>query len=460
MTRWNLAASLLAFIATAGLLTTIVALTDDVSAAAELRAFHSSVESDPEARAAALRDVMDAVRVAGLERGLEEARTLAGIEPSMLESTVEERRRALEDEARSATSDLVERVMRARLEARDAKIEEFAAAIESERTRGRLVITAMLVLAGVSALVLSAVQAMRTGARTRAAAVADLEATRADLATTRGELEGAVDEKTAALGVALDESHQLNDRLKEVLSKLETAQALLVQQEKMAALGTLAGGVAHEFNNILGGIRGCAEDLLEEASDPDTRETLEVVVRAARRGRTIVDGLMTFSRGAAKESEPVNLVETVADVIRLAAPEAEESGVALSSSVVGDPSTADPGAAPATVSGDPVALHQVILNLVKNAIQASADGTAVEIAVVTEEDRVLLSVHDRGPGVPAADRERIFEPFFTTRELDGGSGLGLAISHGIVQGLGGELRLHDRDGGGSTFVAALPLASS
>ena len=384
-------------------------------------------------------------RVAGVERGLDEARSLADTDPDQRDAILEARRTILETEARSAAAQIAEEDARARREANTRLLEADREDLsEDMEALSRRVILCMFGLA--VAVLIPTVWLL--GRRERAlasklAATGETMATGAvELARTRADLERSVDEKTAALAVALDESRDLNARLKE-------AQERLVRQEKMAALGTLAGGIAHEFNNLLGGIRGCAEDLRTDASDAGVQETLDVIVRAARRGRTIVDGLQTFSQAGGKERQRVDLADVVAEVLRLVAPAAQERGVALRGA--GDDSDV-------SVVGDPIELHQVVQNLVQNAVQASGEGSMVEVDLTRREDRVLVSVKDRGHGVPPGDASRVFEPFFTTRELDGGTGLGLAITHGIVQALGGSLTFRDRPDGGTVFVADLPYA--
>ena len=384
-------------------------------------------------------------RVAGVERGLEEARSLFAMDRDRVDAILEVRRAALETEARSAASQIADADAGARRQTQARLMEADRVVLTDEiGAFGRGVLLSMLAVAASVLIVTAWLLGRRQRALAASLAVADaaVRTGTLELARTREDLERSVDEKTAALGAALDEARDLNVRLKD-------AQDQLVRQEKMAALGTLAGGIAHEFNNLLGGIRGCAEDLREETSDAAAQETLDVVVRAARRGRTIVEGLMTFSQAGGKEPQPVELGGVVSDVFRLVASAAQEQGVRLEDMGVAED---------VTVSGDPVQLHQVVLNLVQNAIQASPEGGVVEVEVVRGGARVLLRVKDRGRGIRPDHAPRVFEPFFTTRELDGGTGLGLAITHGIVQGHLGTLAFEDRDGGGTLFVVDLPYA--
>lgn len=270
--------------------------------------------------------------------------------------------------------------------------------------------------------------------------------TRDALAAVQRDLERLVEAKTAALGQALLEQRETNQRLEGVLRELEETQEELLEQRKMAALGTLAGGVAHEFHNILGGIRGCAEDLLRDVRDEDSRETLNVVIRAAIRGREIVDGLRRFSGQRERPGmERGDLLSAVREAARLAAGQAEAAGVAIE--VRGEPLEVV-----APLSG----LHQVFLNLLGNAIAASPAGSRVEAVVFLRDGLPCVEIRDRGCGVRPEDENRIFEPFYTTRQESGGTGLGLAISHGIVSDAGGRLAFERREGGGSTFRIEIP----
>ena len=262
----------------------------------------------------------------------------------------------------------------------------------------------------------------------------------------RRDLEQTVAAKTEALAGALDEQRDTTDRLTRVLGELEKTQALLVQQEKMAALGTLAGGVAHEFNNILGGIRGCAQELLDDEPDEDSAETLRVIERAASRGRGIVDGLRRFSGTVEPQNlAPVDLEDVALEVSRLLAPMAKEHGVLLTQQMES-----------ASCLGDLDGLHQVTLNLLRNAIEASSDGGEVLLLCGSEVSSAFLEVRDRGAGVRKEDEGRLFEPFFTTRHDRGGTGLGLAISHGIAKDHGGTLSYRRDDGGWTVLRLEIP----
>ncbi len=392
-----------------------------------------------------LEDALQAARQGMLERGLDEALTLAGRSPEELPRLLSERRDVLRGSLPATSATLAQSLADAQADRRREILELHEAALVADESDGVQRVAWLVGGCGLGLLLAACWLAHRAQLEQvghLAAARASVAAGEAVAEQTRRDLERAVDEKTAALGVALEESRGLNARLQD-------AQEQLIRQEKMAALGTLAGGIAHEFNNLLGGIRGCAEDLRAEGGGAETLETLDVIVRAARRGRTIVQGLQTFSQAGGSEPSPVDLGPVAAEVTRLLAHDAEARRISFDLATEADR---------CVVVADPVELHQVVQNVVQNAVQASPDGGRVELRLDRVDDRVSLHVSDRGAGVPEPLRSRIFEPFFTTRELEGGTGLGLAITHGIIQALGGSLEFADRDGGGTTFTVELPYA--
>jgi two-component system NtrC family sensor kinase len=252
-------------------------------------------------------------------------------------------------------------------------------------------------------------------------------------------LEAEVRRQTESLAGLLDERTR-------ALEELKRAQDRLVQAEKMAGLGTLAGGVAHEFNNLLGGIIGCVESAKGATTDPGAREDLEVAERTARRAAALVTALLGVARPGGKGFAPVRLAAVVDDLLRAAGPAAERRSVRLLRETVGDP----------VVLADEGQVHQVALNLLTNALQAVDDEETVVVAVRAEGRHGVLEVRDSGPGVPEEARPRLFEPFFTARP--GGTGLGLFVSYGIVERHGGRIEVGEAPEGGARFTVKFPLA--
>ncbi len=218
-------------------------------------------------------------------------------------------------------------------------------------------------------------------------------------------------------------------------------QERLVQQEKLAGIGRLAAGVAHEINNPLAVILGYAR-LLRKRAEGALREDLQVIEDETLRAKLIVDGLLDLSRPVVVHPEPVDLRGLADEVVsRLAGTKALEG---VEARVSGE----------GLAAGDPQKLRQVLVNLVKNAAEAAGPGGRVEIAVAGSAERVRVSVSDTGPGLSEEVRAHLFEPFFSRK--DGGTGLGLAVSKGIVEAHRGTLEADAPPGGGARFTLALP----
>ncbi len=225
----------------------------------------------------------------------------------------------------------------------------------------------------------------------------------------------------------------------------------LAQAAKMASLGALAGGLAHEFHNLIGGIRGCAREARSEARDDDSRTTLDVILRATDRATTIIDQLKRFARRDQGTRRACDLAQVANDAIALLQPEARRRGVALDAQL----------AEPLAVIADDGALHQVFVNLITNALQATESGGRVDLEAAKDGDAVIVRVRDTGCGIAEQDLQRVFEPFFTTRAdardaSQRGTGLGLSVSFGIIEAHGGLLSVASTLGQGSTFLIRLP----
>ncbi len=231
----------------------------------------------------------------------------------------------------------------------------------------------------------------------------------------------------------------------------------LRQAEKLAALGELVAGVAHEMNNPLTGISAFAELLLEEPEGAtfagENREAVRFIKREADRATAVVRDLLTFARESAPAWGPVALDALLDRTVRVRAYAARTAGVDLRLDV-------DPGLPP--VRGDERKLQQVFINLIANAehaVRTSPPG-ARRVTVHARRagsGRVVVRVSDTGPGVPTEVLGRVFEPFFTTKPPGEGTGLGLSVSYGIVQAHGGELRAHNLPEGGAAFDVAFPV---
>ncbi|ABF40777.1 signal transduction histidine kinase, nitrogen specific, NtrB [Candidatus Koribacter versatilis Ellin345] len=228
-------------------------------------------------------------------------------------------------------------------------------------------------------------------------------------------------------------------------------QAKLIHSEKMAAVGQLVSGVAHEVNNPLTAIMGYA-DLLTSSPDipPDARRDLGIILQEAQRTKQIVQNLLSFARQSVPHREPVDLNAVLARTLQLRQYDFVNHGVRVEEDL-------DPNLPP--VLGDPQQLQQVFLNVVNNAYDAVrevARPPAVRISTGAVNGVVEVQISDNGPGISMPDR--IFDPFFTTKGVGKGTGLGLSICYGIVREHGGEITcVNHPEGQGATFFIRLPI---
>jgi PAS domain S-box-containing protein len=229
----------------------------------------------------------------------------------------------------------------------------------------------------------------------------------------------------------------------------------LLQQEKLAAVGQLVSGVAHELNNPLAGVMAFSELLLSSpaSQDEEARRALETIHHEAMRAAKIVSHLLTFARQRPAERMEADLNQIVTDTLTLRRYALSASQIELD--VVLDPTL------PRTWA-DPFQLQQVVLNLLGNAEQALADWQGDRRIVVWtrhDDECLVIAVSDSGPGIPAEQRDRIFNPFYTTKPVGQGTGLGLSISDGIVREHGGQIRVESHPGDGATFLIQLPVVT-
>jgi PAS domain S-box-containing protein len=232
-----------------------------------------------------------------------------------------------------------------------------------------------------------------------------------------------------------------------------TLQAKLMHAEKMAAVGQLVSGVAHEVNNPLTAILGFADLLMENPEMPESaRKDLRVILQEAQRTKQIVQNLLSFARQMPPQRKPVQLNMILRRTVQLRAYDFHSRGVEVTEQL-------DPELSP--VIGDSHQLQQVFLNIINNAYDAVRDmGRPARIEIQTAQRAGFIEVVFRDNGQGISSSERIFDPFFTTKEIGKGTGLGLSICYGIVHEHGGEILCHNNsDGDGATFIVRLPAAS-
>jgi signal transduction histidine kinase len=240
--------------------------------------------------------------------------------------------------------------------------------------------------------------------------------------------------------------------------RLRAAQEELLRHEKLVLVGRLAAGVAHEIGNPLAAILGYVEVLLASPpGDPraftpeEMRDTLERMRRETLRIHRIIQDLNAFARPQEELLGPVDLAEAVAEAVELSARRAQPGALTIDRAGLAELPRARSSALRVT---------QIVTNLLTNAIDAMGGQGRIEIAGRVDGERVILSVRDHGPGLPAGQEARIFDAFYTTKDPGAGMGLGLTLSLAIARGLGGDLRAANAEGGGACFSLTLPLETA
>jgi two-component system NtrC family sensor kinase len=270
------------------------------------------------------------------------------------------------------------------------------------------------------------------------------------LAAARAEAEGA-----EALSLA-------NRDLAEANARLSSTQAQLVQAAKMASLGELVAGIAHEINNPLAFIlahQATVQRLIGESRTQVDGPAAAKLDRAADRLGSMQQGLSRiqqlvvklrrFSRLDEGDRVPTDIPESIDAVVTLLAPKLPDAIVVERRYD-----------APATLVCSAALINQVVMNILSNAADVLPDGGRIAIQTRMAGDRYEIAIGDSGPGVPEATRTRIFEPFYTTKDIGVGTGLGLAIAYGVVRSHGGEIRIGASPLGGAEFVISVPMAAA
>jgi len=244
-------------------------------------------------------------------------------------------------------------------------------------------------------------------------------------------------------------NEELEERIKKRTDELRRAQAQLIQSEKLASIGELAAGVAHEINNPLGVILGFSQVILRKLPEDDPlHQPLASIEREGLRCKKIIQGLLDFSRHTMPTFQPVNLNDVVGSACDLFEYQITVNNVRMTK-----------GFAPnlPEIRADANQLQQVFSNLIINAYHAMPKGGELRITTRAVGDHVQAIFADTGVGIPPENLKRIFDPFFTTKQVGKGTGLGLSVSHGIIESHGGKIEVDSQMGKGTTFVVALPV---
>jgi len=233
----------------------------------------------------------------------------------------------------------------------------------------------------------------------------------------------------------------------------ETERLLLQEQlrhaDRLATIGQLAAGVAHELNEPLTNILGFAQLAKKNSELPeDTKQDIEKIIIASLHAREVIKKLMIFARQMPAQKTQVNLNQIIEEGLYFLESRCQKEGVKLIRSLAPDLPN---------IIADPSQLNQVLVNLVVNAIQAMPEGGRLTVSTAFSDDYVSLAVTDTGVGMSKDMKEQIFIPFFTTKDVGQGTGLGLAVVHGIVASHGGSIKVESKPGSGSRFEIQLPI---
>jgi two-component system NtrC family sensor kinase len=253
-------------------------------------------------------------------------------------------------------------------------------------------------------------------------------------------------------------SRRMVSRIARADREKQMMNAQVVETGKLASVGELAAGIAHEINNpvaIMIEEAGWIEDILEDEEFQES-ENLDEFIRAleqirtqGRRCKEITHKLLHFARKTDSRIQEVQINDLIEELVALSAQKAKYSNVTINTVLQKD-------LPPLQVSETEV--QQVFLNLINNAVDAmEKKGGVIDVTTLMEGDHIAVQVADNGPGIPEANLARIFDPFFTTKPVGKGTGLGLSICYGIIKKMGGEIDVHSVIGVGTTFRVLIPL---
>jgi signal transduction histidine kinase len=239
------------------------------------------------------------------------------------------------------------------------------------------------------------------------------------------------------------------DNLNQARRELRRTHANMIQTEKMAAMGKLAAGLAHEINNPLGGVLTCLETLRQDSQDEELRaKYFNLIQTGMERIRRTVKQLLNFGKQRNFQPEPTDINMLMNRTLEMTSHHFSSNRITVLKEFDEDIPK---------IWADPHQLIQVFVNLILNAIQAMPEGGDLWIKTRREDKNVSIIIRDRGCGIPKENLDRIFDPFFSTKEHEQGTGLGLSVSYAIIQDHAGEIEVESKEGSGSQFMILLPV---
>lgn len=266
----------------------------------------------------------------------------------------------------------------------------------------------------------------------------------------------------ALMATSALERQALHEDLQDKLTALQEAQAQVIQAEKLASIGQLTSGIAHELNNPLTAVILYAQMIQKNSLDSSIKKDLDMVVRESLRASKIVRGLLDFSRQRIPEKKPTDINSIISNAIDLMSYELRSRNIQISFALSPDLPI---------ISADPYQVEQVIINLLKNACEAIGQKKSEGNLWVTTEwgsskgkyesllagKVIRFTIKDDGPGIKSEHLTKIFDPFFTTKEEGSGTGLGLSICHGIISEHGGNIWVESKIGQETKFIVEMPI---
>jgi signal transduction histidine kinase len=250
--------------------------------------------------------------------------------------------------------------------------------------------------------------------------------------------------------------NQMEDMLQDAMASLEKTveilqekQTQLVEAEKLASIGKLAAGIAHEINNPLTSVLTFSSLLLEQCPEDDPRHgRLKMIVKETTRARNIVRHVLSFAKEAPLRTEKINLNQPVTEIVESLIAQEAFKGIELEMDLANELQD---------IFIDPVQIGQVVLNILLNATHAITPPGKIRVSTRSAGNFMELIISDTGKGIPEENLQKIFDPFFTTKDKSRGTGLGLAVSYGIIKKHGGDIEVRSIAEKGSTFIVRLPL---
>jgi|Deesub1362A_J573_1020465.scaffolds.fasta_scaffold01014_5 signal transduction histidine kinase len=244
-----------------------------------------------------------------------------------------------------------------------------------------------------------------------------------------------------------DELGELAKVFNSMVEELKNKEAQVIQSEKMATVGKLAAGIAHQINNPLANIILYSQIHREDVNDEETKKVLEIIEEEASLASKVVQGLLDFSRQREFKNETVQVNEVIRKMLNILKPQLQYKNINLELDL--DKNLPE-------IKGDSAKLLDAFINIATNAIDAMKEGGKLSIRTYKSDGKVVVEIADTGVGIPDEHLSKIFDPFFTTKEVGKGTGLGLYITYSVIEKHDGEIEVKSRVGEGTTFKIYLP----